>query len=44
MTAGGTRSRFAGWAEQADDLAFLRAVGFRELTRTERGWTAAPTR
>jgi GNAT superfamily N-acetyltransferase len=80
LTAGGTRSRFAGWAdignlqvveqhrrkglgtfllaqeaewlrlggvdrlvdyawpEQADVLGFLAASGFRELTRTERGW------
>jgi ribosomal protein S18 acetylase RimI-like enzyme len=26
------------WAEQADSLALLRRLGFRELTRTTRGW------
>jgi GNAT superfamily N-acetyltransferase len=83
LTAGGTRSRFAGWAdvgnlqvveehrrkgvatwllahaadwlrlgrverlvdyawpEQDDILGFLGASGFRELSRTERGWRRA---
>jgi hypothetical protein len=26
------------WPEQADCQALLRRVGFRELTRTQRGW------
>jgi ribosomal protein S18 acetylase RimI-like enzyme len=26
------------WPEQADAIAFLESVGFRELTRTARGW------
>ena len=81
LTSGGTRSRFAGWAdignlcvaapyrrrgvgrwlmgegaewlrlgrverlltyawpEEVDEIAFDEAVGFRELLRTERGWT-----
>jgi GNAT superfamily N-acetyltransferase len=26
------------WPEQEDLLAFLHASGFRELTRTKRGW------
>jgi ribosomal protein S18 acetylase RimI-like enzyme len=26
------------WPEQADAVAFLRSAGFRELTRTQRGW------
>jgi ribosomal protein S18 acetylase RimI-like enzyme len=85
LTAGGTRSRLAGWADvwelhvdrshrrrgigtwlvghgadrlrlaRADrllayavpgeddgELAFLRATGFRELTRTRRGWLRGP--
>jgi ketosteroid isomerase-like protein/GNAT superfamily N-acetyltransferase len=85
LTAGGTRSRFAGWGdignlevvsthrrrgigswllgvaadwlrlgrverllayswpEEEAELAFLRAHGFAELTRTERGWTRGST-
>jgi GNAT superfamily N-acetyltransferase len=27
------------WPEQEDCIAFLTSVGFRELTRTQRGWT-----
>jgi hypothetical protein len=30
------------WREQADCQAFLRTVGFRELTRTQRGWRRTP--
>lgn len=29
------------WPEQVECIAFLEAVGFRELTRTERGWVRA---
>lgn len=31
------------WPEQHDELGFLTAVGFRELTRTERGWSVHAT-
>lgn len=30
------------WLEQQDGRAFLERVGFRELTRTQRGWTRRP--
>jgi GNAT superfamily N-acetyltransferase len=30
------------WPEQEDSTAFLGAVGFRELTRTSRGWVRTP--
>jgi GNAT superfamily N-acetyltransferase len=30
------------WSEQQDYRAFLHRVGFRELTRTERGWRRRP--
>jgi GNAT superfamily N-acetyltransferase len=30
------------WAEETDILAFLRHAGFRELTRTTRGWVHQP--
>jgi hypothetical protein len=26
------------WPQERESIAFLEAVGFRELTRTERGW------
>ena len=32
------------WPEQADEIGLLENVGFRELTRTQRGWTRAPSR
>jgi hypothetical protein len=32
------------WPEEEATLALLRRVGFRELTRTARGWTRHPTR
>lgn len=32
------------WPEQEDCTAFLGAVGFRELTRTRRGWVRKPPR
>jgi GNAT superfamily N-acetyltransferase len=35
---GGQRLAAYAWPEQEDELAFLHAVGFRELTRIERGW------
>jgi GNAT superfamily N-acetyltransferase len=31
-----------GTPDEADELAFLRAVGFHELTRTERVWRTPP--
>jgi hypothetical protein len=33
------------WVEHEDSLAFLHRLGFRELTRTARGWVnrAEPT-
>lgn len=31
-----------GSPEETDELAILEAVGFRELTRTERGWQVHP--
>jgi GNAT superfamily N-acetyltransferase len=31
------------WPEEGDRLALLRRLGFRELTRTTRGWTQQPT-
>jgi GNAT superfamily N-acetyltransferase len=30
------------WPEDEQDRAFLASVGFRELTRTQRGWTRKP--
>jgi len=30
------------WPEQDESIAFLERVGFRELTRTERGWVRRP--
>jgi ribosomal protein S18 acetylase RimI-like enzyme len=30
------------WPEQEDCLALLRRLGFRELTRTARGWSTEP--
>lgn len=52
FTAGGTLSRFAGWAdignlvapddETRRDTAFYTANGFRELVRTECGWERRP--
>jgi GNAT superfamily N-acetyltransferase len=30
------------WPEDEDDVGFLRSVGFRELTRTRRGWERRP--
>jgi GNAT superfamily N-acetyltransferase len=32
------------WPEQEDSVAFLNSVGFRELTRTQRGWTRDPAK
>jgi ribosomal protein S18 acetylase RimI-like enzyme len=32
------------WANQEVGTAFAKAVGFRELTRTQRGWVRAPSR
>ncbi|MGH2579562.1 MAG: GNAT family N-acetyltransferase [Actinomycetota bacterium] len=30
------------WLEQEDEVAFLTAAGFREITRTKRGWVRTP--
>jgi GNAT superfamily N-acetyltransferase len=39
LRLGGIRRLVAyAWPEAEDELAFLARVGFRELTRTERGW------
>lgn len=39
---GVTRLVTYAWPEQEDELAFVRANGFRELVRTERGWVRDP--
>ena len=35
---GGSQLLAYAWPEQADELGFYAACGFKELVRTERGW------